>query len=202
MRQIGFDRMRSIPTRTAAPGKIEPVSEFEDLAMPLAACVYNFARWLVGNDHDVEDLVQETYLKAFRSFSSFQSGTNFRAWILRILRNAYLDSRSTLERRMTVALNIEDELPLLRDNCPGPESLLIEKYDIAAIREAIEQLPLPNREVILMCDVEDFTYREIAQILDIPIGTVMSRLARARKVVRQALRPPQIEVCRESVSHY
>jgi RNA polymerase sigma-70 factor (ECF subfamily) len=170
--------------------------------MPLVSCVYNSARWLVGNDHEVEDLVQETYLKAFRSFSSFQSGTNFRAWILRILRNAFLDSRSTLERRMTVALNIEDELPLLRDNSPGPESLLIEKYDIAAIREAIEQLPLPNREVILMCDVEDFTYREIAQILDIPIGTVMSRLARARNVVRQALLPAQIKVCRESVSLY
>jgi len=200
MRQIGFDRMHRIPTKAAAPRENEPISEFEELAMPLVSCVYNFARWLVGNDQDVEDLVQETYMKAFRSFSSFQSGTNFRAWILRILRNAFLDSRSTLERRMTVALNTEEELPLLRDNCPGPESLLIEKYEIVAIREAIEQLPLPSREVILMCDVEDFSYREIAQILDIPIGTVMSRLARARKVVRQALRPTGIEVYRVSVS--
>jgi RNA polymerase sigma factor (sigma-70 family) len=101
---------------------------------------------------------------------------------------------------MTVALDWEDELPSLRSNCASPESLLIQKSNIAAIRDAIEQLPFPYREVILLCDVEGLAYREIAEILEIPIGTVMSRLARARKVVRDALRPTQTEHYRQPTS--
>ena len=85
-----------------------PAAEFEKLAMPLLDSAYNVARWLVRNDHDAEDLVQETYVKALRSFRSFQSGTNFRAWLFRILRNTFLSSRSTLERRMTVEMNWEE----------------------------------------------------------------------------------------------
>ena len=198
MRRIGFDRVRDTPSRIAKWRERQGVSEFEELATPLVGSVYNLARWLVRNEIEAEDLVQETFLKALRNFGSFQPGTDFRAWIFRILRNTFLSSRSTLERRMTVELKNEEELPLSRAQCISPESLFIERYNVAAIRSAIEQLPLRSREVILLCDVEDLAYKEIAEILEIPIGTVMSRLARARKAVREALRPAEIDLCRQS----
>jgi RNA polymerase sigma factor (sigma-70 family) len=200
MRQIRFGRMKMFARATPTSSKNQTAAEFEDLAMPLVNSAYNLARWLLQNDNDAEDLVQETYLKAFQNFRSFQAGTNFRAWIFRILRNTFLTSRSTLERRMTVALDWEEELPSLHTDCACPESLLIQKSNIAAIRYAIEQLPFSYREVILLCDVEGLAYREIAEILEIPIGTVMSRLARARKVVRDALRPTQTEHYRQPTS--
>src|SRR6204780_398054 len=152
----------------------QPLAGFEELAMPLFEPLYNFARWLVRNSNDAEDLVQETYLKALRSFASFEPGTNFRAWIFRILKNTFLGSCSKLEQRMTLAIESEEGLP---PTSATPESLLIGRSDIDAVRCAIEQLPVIFREVILLCDVEDASYREIAEILSIPIGTVMSRLA-------------------------
>src|ERR1700741_5389458 len=87
----------------------QPLAAFEELAMPLFDSLYNFARWLAHNSNDAEDLVQETYLKALRSFASFQPGTNFRAWIFQILRNTFLSSCSKLERRMTVAMDSEED---------------------------------------------------------------------------------------------
>jgi len=161
---------------------------FEELAMPLFDSLYNFARWLVHSETDAEDLVQETYLKALNNFASFQPGTNFRAWIFKILKNTFLTSCSKLSRRMTVAVDSEEDFPVLPATSATPESLLIEGSSIDAVRCAIEQLPVIFREVILLCDVEDASYREIAEILSIPIGTVMSRLARARKQVRESLR--------------
>jgi RNA polymerase sigma-70 factor (ECF subfamily) len=158
---------------------------FEELAIPLFDSLYNFARWLAQNQNDAEDLVQETYLKALRSYASFEPGTNFRAWIFRILKNTFLGSCSKLEQRVTLAIESEEGLP---PTSATPESLLIGRSDIDAVRCAIEQLPVIFREVILLCDVEDASYREIAEVLSIPIGTVMSRLARARKMVRDALR--------------
>ncbi len=156
--------------------------------MPLFDSLYNFARWLVHSETDAEDLVQETYLKALNNFASFQPGTNFRAWIFKILKNTFLTSCSKLSRRMTVAVDSEEDFPVLPATSATPESLLIEGSSIDAVRCAIEQLPVIFREVILLCDVEDASYREIAEILSIPIGTVMSRLARARKQVRESLR--------------
>jgi RNA polymerase sigma-70 factor (ECF subfamily) len=161
---------------------------FEELAMPLFDSLYNFARWLVHNSNDAEDLVQETYLKSLRSFASFQRGTNFRAWMFQILRNTFLSSRSKLEWRLTVAMDSKEDFPALNPTSATPESLLIERFGNDAVRFAIEQLPVIFREVILLCDVEDASYREIAEILSIPIGTVMSRLARARKAVRESVR--------------
>src|SRR5208282_2022107 len=166
----------------------QPLAGFEELAMPLFDSLYNFARWLVHSSNDAEDLVQETYLKALRSFASFQLGTNFRAWMFRILRNTFLSSCSTLDRRMTVAMDTEEDFPLSSATSATPESLLIQRFSIEACREAIEQLPVIFREVILLCDVEDASYQEIAGILSIPIGTAISRLARARKAVRESLR--------------
>jgi RNA polymerase sigma factor (sigma-70 family) len=169
----------------------QPWAGFEELAMPLFDSLYNFARWLVHNSNDAEDLVQETYLKALRSFATFQRGTNFRAWIFQILRNTFLSSCSKLERRVTVAMDLEEDFSALSVT-PTPESLLIERSDSDAVRCAIEQLPVILREVILLCDVEDASYREMAEILSIPIGTVMSRLARARKAVRKTVRGEEI----------
>jgi RNA polymerase sigma-70 factor (ECF subfamily) len=147
--------------------------------------LYNLARWLAQNPNDAEDLVQETYLKALRGFDSFEPGTNFRAWMFQILRNTFLGSRSKLERRVTQAMDSEEDLPSVSAT---PESLLIGRSDVDAVRKAIEQLPVIFREVILLCDVEEASYRQIAEILSIPMGTVMSRLARARKSVRESLR--------------
>lgn len=165
----------------------QPLAGFEELALPLFDSLYNFARWLVHNQSDAEDLVQETYLKALRSFASFQPGTNFRAWIFQILRNTFLSSGSRLERRLTVAMDSEEDFLVLPTTSPTPESLLIERSSIDAVRCAIEQLPVILREVLLLCEVEDASYRGIADILSIPIGTVMSRLARARKLVHKTL---------------
>jgi RNA polymerase sigma-70 factor (ECF subfamily) len=170
----------------------QPWAGFEELAMPLFDSLYNFARWLVHNSNDAEDLVQETYLKALRSFATFQRGTNFRAWIFQILRNTFLSSCSKLERRVTVAMDLEEDFPALSVTPITPESLLIERSDGDAVRCAIEQLPVILREVILLCEVEDASYREMAEILSIPIGTVMSRLARARKAVRKTVRGEEI----------
>ena len=180
----------------------QPLAGFEELAMPLFDSLYNFASWLVHNKSNAEDLVQETYLKALRSFSSFQPGTNFRAWMFRILKNTFLSSRSTLDRRMTVEIDSEDDVPVLPATSTTPESLLIERYKQNAVRNAIEQLPVTFREVLLLCDVEDASYREISEILSIPVGTVMSRLARARKAVRESLlRTPRAPLSKQR-SHY
>ena len=166
------------------PGDVATSAEFQDLALPLFDSLYNFARWLTKNCEEAEDLVQETYLKALRGFSSFQPGTNFRAWIFQILRNTFLASRSGLAQRMTVPLNVEDDRHLADTGDRTAESLLIVSVDVGSVRIAIEGLPLIFREVILLADVEQMTYREIAEALSIPIGTVMSRLARARKAIR------------------
>jgi len=180
----------------------QPMAGFEELAMPLFDSLYNFASWLVHNKSNAEDLVQETYLKALRSFASFHPGTNFRAWMFRILRNTFLSSCSTLDRRMTVEIDSEDDGPVLPATSTTPESLLIERYKQNAVRNAIEQLPVAFREVLLLCDVEDASYREISEILSIPVGTVMSRLARARKAVRESLPSgPHAPLSKER-SHY
>jgi RNA polymerase sigma-70 factor, ECF subfamily len=166
--------------------KLSPV--FEDLAMPLFESLYNFAHWLTQKREDAEDLVQETYVKALKGFESFQPGSNFRAWMFQILRNTFLSSRAKLELRMTVPLSSEEMLPVLPTTPDSAESILVDRSRQDAVRRSIEQLPIIFREVILLCDVEEASYREIAETLSIPIGTVMSRLARARKAVRESLR--------------
>jgi RNA polymerase sigma factor (sigma-70 family) len=189
MRQSELASMRTHGSREVYTQGDQAVAEFEDLAMPMVNSVYNLARWLTRNDHDAEDLMQETYLKAFRSFASFQVGTNFRAWIFKILRNTFLKSCPLRERPLMVGLDSEEQALPAMATCTTPESLFIESSSIAALRTAIEELPAGYREVILMCDVEQASYKEIAEVLSIPIGTVMSRLARARRTVRGSLRP-------------
>jgi RNA polymerase sigma-70 factor (ECF subfamily) len=161
-----------------------PAATFEELALPLFDQLYNFARWLTHDTAEAEDLVQETYAKALRGFSSFQAGTNFRAWMYRILRNAFLSSRTGL--KITVPLADEDDERLVADG-PSPESLLIAQVSRETVQRALEQLPVHFREILLLCEVEEMSYQEIAETLAIPIGTVMSRLSRARKALRKII---------------
>ena len=175
--------------RVEAPAKSPGnASSFEELAMPLFAPLYNFAHWLTQNREEAEDLVQETYAKALKNFSSFTPGTNFRAWIYRILRNTFLTSRTGMRAAATVPIEDENEESVLPSNAADPESLLLARADQEMIRGALEQLPVRFREIILLCDLEEMSYREIAATLGIPLGTVMSRLSRARAAMRELLR--------------
>jgi RNA polymerase sigma-70 factor (ECF subfamily) len=166
----------------------EPSAGFEELAMPLFDSLYNFAHWLTQNREEAEDLVQETYVKALKGFGSFQLGTNFRAWIFRILRNTFLTSRTGLAATKTVPLESEDDqAQTVAVSRETPESLLLEQASQQEVQAALEKLPVIFREVLLLCDVEEMSYQEIAETLGVPIGTVMSRLYRARKALRAAL---------------
>ncbi len=164
------------------------LDSFEELAMPLFDQLYNFAHWLTQNREEAEDLVQETYAKALKGFSSFQLGTNFRAWMYRILRNTFLTSRTGLRVTMTVPLDPEDDGPELAVD-ETPETLLFERSNRELLQRAIDELPVYFREILLLCEVEEMSYQEISETLSVPIGTVMSRLSRARKALRDRLRP-------------
>jgi RNA polymerase sigma factor (sigma-70 family) len=160
---------------------------FQDLAVPLLTSLYNHAQWLVRDPVEAEDLVQETLTKALRAFNSFEQGTNFKAWIFRILRNTFLTSRTAIANARTVYLEDNPDLLEVAESGLTPEAEVIKLNDLAALRAALEQLAPHLREVILLCDLEELKYREIAAVLDVPIGTVMSRLARARQNLRQIL---------------
>jgi RNA polymerase sigma-70 factor, ECF subfamily len=163
---------------------------FEQLALPLLPSLYNQACWFTRNHAEAEDLVQETISKAIRAFGSFAPGTNFKAWMMRILRNTFLTSRTGMAASHTLFL--EDHPQLLEtmhtaDLAPDPEETLIRLDNQALVQDALERLEPPLREVLLLCDVEELKYKEIAGILDIPIGTVMSRISRARRALRRLL---------------
>jgi RNA polymerase sigma-70 factor, ECF subfamily len=171
-----------------------PSGSFEQLAMPHFEPLYNFACWLTHDRQEAEDLVQETYTKALRGFSTFQPGTNFRAWIYRILRNAFLTSRTGLQATATMPLDLEGEdeaVPAIQET---PESILLQRSDWQLVRQGLEQLPVSYREVLLLCEVEEMSYQEISATLAIPMGTVMSRLSRARRALRVAVEKMQSKI--------
>jgi RNA polymerase sigma-70 factor (ECF subfamily) len=159
---------------------------FEDLAMPLFASLYRYARSLADDAAEAEDLVQETYLKGIRGFASFTPGTNFRAWMFRILRNTFLTSRSGLRSVPPLSLDDESAEEQVIDRVT-PETTLMQRMNHDSLRRAIDRLPFAFREVLLLCDVENMSYKEIADTLSIPIGTVTSRLIRARQKVRDLI---------------
>ena len=159
---------------------------FEELALPLFDQLYNFAHWLTQDRSEAEDLVQETFTKALRGFSSFRQGTNFRAWMYRILRNTFLTSRTGLKSTTTFDPD-EGGVPEPADP-DTPESILIERSNQAVLQSALAELPVSFREILLLCEVEEMSYQEISETLSIPIGTVMSRLSRARSALRAAAR--------------
>ena len=157
--------------------------EFEKLALPLLDPLYNFARWMCRDGDEARDLVQETFAKALKALGSFREGTNFRAWMFRILRNTFLTSRTGLERRNTVQEGEEGFADSVASQ-DTPELALVRRADTELVQQAIAALPAVFQEVVILADLEELKYQEIADALDIPIGTVMSRLARARRLLR------------------
>jgi RNA polymerase sigma-70 factor (ECF subfamily) len=179
---------RTMPSATPSEA-FEQSAAFEQLALPLLPSLYNHAVWLTRNPTEAEDLVQETISKALRAFDSFQSGTNFKAWAFRILRNTFLTSRTGIATSHTVFLEDHPQALDTPDANPTPEDTLIRLDNQAALHTALDQLHPQLREALLLCDVEELKYKDIALILDIPIGTVMSRISRARTTLRQLLLP-------------
>lgn len=158
---------------------------FEELATPHFARLFNFACWLTQDRFAAEELVQETYIKALKGFPSYHQGTNFRAWMYRILRNNYLTARSGL--KASVSFDSEEDGLKEPEAAETPESLLIAHVERETIQNALEELPVNFCEIILLCDLEEMSYQEISQTLGIPAGTVMSRLSRARRAMRTLL---------------
>src|SRR4051795_1907991 len=156
------------------PDQRVSAATFADLALPLFDQLYNFAHWLTQDRSEAEDLVQETYTKALRGFSSFQQGTNFRAWIYRILRNTFLTSRTGL--KVNVPLEFDDSSEP-SSGLDTPETLLIERAQQEIVQNTMAELPVNFREILLLCEVEEMSYQEISETLALPIGTVMSRLS-------------------------
>jgi RNA polymerase sigma-70 factor (ECF subfamily) len=169
---------------------------FAEQAMPFMDGLYSAGLRMTRNPSDAEDLVQETYLKAYRAFHTFQEGTNLKAWLYRILTNTYINQYRAKKRRPdeTDLEEVEDlylyrRLGGLEGATAGrsAEEELLEHLTSEEVKEAIESLPEQFRMAVLLADVEGFAYKEIAEILDIPIGTVMSRLHRGRKAMQKQL---------------
>jgi RNA polymerase sigma-70 factor (ECF subfamily) len=153
-------------------------SPFEQAVLPHLNAAYNLARWLTRNDHDAEDVVQDAYLRALRFFDGFR-GDDARAWLLAIVRNTSYDFlRSHRPHELTEAF--DEEVHTVVDENQSPEVMLLRQADQAIVRRALESLPLPWREVIVLRELEGLSYKQIADAAGIKIGTVMSRLARAR----------------------
>jgi RNA polymerase sigma-70 factor (ECF subfamily) len=171
-------------------------ARFEELAMEHMASLYTAALRMTRNPADAEDLVQETYLKAYRAFDSFQEGTNLKAWLYRILTNTFINSYRAKKRRPDET-DIDDvenlflyrRLGGLEGASAGrsAEDEVLDHFTEAEVKEAIESLPEQFRLAVLLGDVEGFSYKEIAEILEIPIGTVMSRLHRGRRALQKRL---------------
>jgi RNA polymerase sigma-70 factor (ECF subfamily) len=171
-------------------------AKFAELAMPLMSSLYSGALRMTRNPADAEDLLQEVYLRAYRGFGGFTEGTNLKAWLYRILTNTYINAYRAKQRRpIEQELNEVEDLYLYRRlggleaarASRSAEDELMDVFQEAEVKAALEGLPETFRMVVLLADVEGFSYKEIAEILDIPIGTVMSRLHRGRKALQKAL---------------
>ena len=163
----------------------DKLERFEQVILPHLDAAYNLARWLARSDPDAEDVVQEAYLRAFRFFEGFHGGDG-RAWLLTIVRNVYysLVGRS-LAPEITTAF--DEEIHSIPGDDLDPEKWALRRDESDQLQEAIEGLPQEAREVLVLRELEDLSYKEIAKIIEIPIGTVMSRLARARAALKARL---------------
>jgi RNA polymerase sigma-70 factor (ECF subfamily) len=168
--------------------------DFERQALPFLDSLYNTAYRLARNSEDAEDLVQETYLKAYRSFDQFTPGTNLKAWMFKILKNAFINEyrrRQAVPQESDFA-EIEENLEShLRPDAAGqikdPEQEALEGALDEDVQRALDELPPDYRMAVVLADLEGFSYKEIADILEIPVGTVMSRLYRGRKLLEEVL---------------
>jgi RNA polymerase sigma-70 factor (ECF subfamily) len=163
----------------------DKLARFEQSIMPHMDAAYNLARWLSSNDSDAQDIVQEACLRAFKFFGGFRGG-NSRAWLLRIVRNAFYDWLKRNRGELT-SEPFDDELHDAADETQSPDALLIEKADHELLHKAIASLPVEFREILVLRELEGFSYREISEVANIPLGTVMSRLARGREQLRSLL---------------
>jgi RNA polymerase sigma-70 factor (ECF subfamily) len=157
----------------------------EQLILPHLDAAYNLARWLTGNEHDADDVVQESFLRAFKFIGGFRGG-NVRAWLLTIVRNT---GYTWLKQNRAGLLSIEASEAVLEIEDPGanPDAHFEMAATAEQVRNALSQLPVEFREIIVLREMENYSYKEIADIAGLPIGTVMSRLARARKQLQQIL---------------
>ena len=169
-------------------------SDFAQQAMPYAPQLYSAALRMTRNSSDAEDLVQDTYVRAYRGFATFNEGTNLRAWLFRILTNTYINTYRAKQRRVQESDLADVEDLYLYKRISGmdvasrsAEDTLFELFTSDEVKRALEDLPESFRLPVLLADVEQFSYKEIAEMLDIPIGTVMSRLHRGRKAMQKAL---------------
>jgi RNA polymerase sigma-70 factor (ECF subfamily) len=166
--------------------------EFEEVALVHLDALYRSALWLTQNRAEAEDLVQEACLRAFRNFHRFNPGTNCRAWLLTILRNIFLNRRRRAEREVleedaVVWESSPESATLLASGSDNPEEELLQTLLHGDVDRALRGLPLAFREAVVLADLEGLSYKEVAQVLGCPIGTVMSRLSRGRHLLRQAL---------------
>jgi len=171
-------------------------SRFAELAMPHMQALYTAALRMTRSPADAEDLVQETFLKAYRAFDRFEEGTNLKAWLYKILTNTFINSYRAAKRRPEKAdvEDVEDLYMYRRLGDPqatgagrSAEDEVLEHFTDDEVKRAIESLPEAFRMAVLLADVEGFSYKEIAEITDVPIGTVMSRIHRGRKALQKAL---------------
>ena len=161
------------------------VARFEQSVLPHLGAAYNLARWLLRNPADAEDVVQESYLRAFRFFGGYRGG-DIRAWLLTIVRNTtYTWLQQNRSREFAEPFN--DEVEEIQDDALDPETLVIQSAGVEALRKALNQLPIEFREIIVLREFEELSYKEISAIAEIPIGTVMSRLARVRRRLQEQL---------------
>ena len=167
--------------------------DFEQIMLPHLDAAYNLARWLVRDPTIAEDVVQDAYERACKYFATFRGGSG-RAWLLQIVHNAAYSTLKAQRRRMEVSLSSgmratgEDDVDMdMPDLSPGPEAILSQRQDLAALDDALNALPVGWRECLILREVETLSYKEIARIMDVPIGTVMSRLARARQALQRGV---------------
>jgi RNA polymerase sigma-70 factor (ECF subfamily) len=157
---------------------------FETVVLPHLDAAYRLARWLIANEHDAEDVVQDACLRALRYFPTF-SGGNSRAWFLRVVRNTCYDWHSHTRQLATDVFDEEQHSGAMRTS--DPETLTLQAANVALIEHAMRDLPARFRELLVLRELEGFTYQELADVLGIPIGSVMSGLSRARHAFRRAL---------------
>jgi len=162
------------------------LARFELSVVPHMGAAYNLARWLTRNDHDAEDVVQEACLRAFRFFDGFHGGDG-RTWLLAIVRNTCY---TWLQQNRKPSVALEEDMPELDSSRSNPEALLLRGIDGQSLRAALEDLPAEFREAIVLRELEGLSYKEIGAVTGVPMGTVMSRLARARARLEKALSGP------------
>jgi RNA polymerase sigma-70 factor (ECF subfamily) len=163
----------------------EQLQAFEQAVLPHLDAAYNLARWLCGNDQDAQDVAQESMLRAFKFFGGYRGG-NSRAWLLTVVRNTFY-TWLRKNRRPEIVAELDESALEVEDASANAELLQTRLADIDAVRKAIEELPAEYREIIVLREMEGMSYKDIAEMIDAPMGTVMSRLARARSQLQKRL---------------